>query len=72
MKIVIPWSGSRVLDEPRRIDWCGEPEFEIGVAVSYEPHSAGTAEGNFGSETRKSDYLDTDRCQHTGTPNPTK
>ena len=68
MKIVISWSGSRVLANAEEAIWCGKPEYEIGVALFYEPHSARMNRGNSGSETRESEYFDIDRCQPTGTP----
>ncbi len=40
MKIVISWSGSRVLANAEKAIWCGKPDYEIGVALFYEPHSA--------------------------------
>jgi hypothetical protein len=40
MKIVISWSRNRVLANAEKAIWCGKPDYEIGVALFYEPHSA--------------------------------
>ena len=40
MKIVISWSGSRVLANAEKAIWCGKPDYEIGVALFYELTSA--------------------------------
>ena len=44
MKIVMGWTGRRVLDERRKTLWCGKPDEKIGVAVLHAPHSARSAE----------------------------
>ena len=48
--------------------WYGKPEYEIGVALFYEAHSARINRGSLRFGNAKVRISDIDRCQPTGTP----
>jgi hypothetical protein len=69
MKIVISWSGSRVLANAEEAIWCGKPDFEIGVALFDEPHSARRNRGSLRFRKRESQNILTERSLPAhGTP----